>query len=145
LSNGWNTVVHIVIELADTMEMETGTILGEAVIDCYNNSITPTGFDCGTWHGTVDDHSRPCNAVRRDGDLSDVECVLDNLAGNRDAVVVVGVDIKTTELVIARLPFARNAVWKNGTCWGRRVAASGCIGSSYAGADRASSGRAESS
>jgi hypothetical protein len=49
LRNRWNTIIHVVVKLTDTMEMDRSTVVLESVVDLDDNSITPAGFDRGAW------------------------------------------------------------------------------------------------
>jgi hypothetical protein len=58
LRNSRNSVVLTRVQLAESMEMETGAVMLEVVLDIHDNSIAPICSKSWSWVGSVDQHHR---------------------------------------------------------------------------------------
>lgn len=112
LSNGGNTIVHVVVQLSNTVEMDRCTIVVcKLVVNSDNDSVTPAGLDCRARHLSIDPHDWPCNTIWAKGRAGNVKVVVNNFASDWGDLVAVGVDIVTTELALT-LTGTRSAVWQ---------------------------------
>jgi hypothetical protein len=90
------------------MEMDTGSVLLELVVNGNNNGITPASSDSWTRHLPIDGETESVETIRRDGGVGDIESVCHDFAGYGRILIVVCVDIKATEClrVVTGLSFA---------------------------------------
>lgn len=123
LRNRWNTIVHIVVQLTDTVEMDGSTVVLEEIVDLYDNGITPAGLDCRTWHLAVDQHDKTLDSIRGSGGVGDIELICYNLTSDWSELVPVGVDVIPTELVSTWLAFTWCTVGEGacGQSWGSQA------------------------
>lgn len=115
LGDGSNAIVLVCVVLANTVEVDGGTVVLHGVGHMHNNSVTPItkveeqvsnciqGRGCGSdflrndgWarNCSVDRQDYPLHSIRSSGSVDNVEPVFSGNAGVRDLVVVVGGDIK---------------------------------------------------
>jgi hypothetical protein len=94
------------------MEMNTGSVLLQQVVDSNNYSVTPTSCDGWTRHLSIDEKPKSFDTVRRDSGVSDIEGVRHDLAGYGCILIVVCIDIEAAKRlgVATGLSFARRAV-----------------------------------
>lgn len=74
------TIIFRVVKLADAVDVDACAVVLQFVVDVYNYRITPIGFNDGTWQLSVDGKSDALYAIRGDGNIGDVEIVVNSPA-----------------------------------------------------------------
>lgn len=108
LSNTWNTVVGVGAQLANSVPMNSSTVIGHAVGNLDDNVVTPVALNCRTWDGgrasvVGDGKALAAGAVKVAGGIGDGQAVLAGFASIGPRCGVVTVDIEATA---PRLPVA---------------------------------------
>jgi hypothetical protein len=80
LSDRRYTIIFRVVKLADAVDVDACAVVLQFVVDVYNYRITPIGFNDGTWQLSVDGKSDALYAIRGDGNIGDVEIVVNSPA-----------------------------------------------------------------
>lgn len=141
LSNRRNTIVHVVVKLSNTMEMNRSTVVvRELVVDSNDDSITPAGLDWGSRHLSIDPHDWAFNAIRTKSRACDIKVVVDNIASNWCDLVTVVSNCVTTELISAWLAGAWSAVGQ-GSCGQSRSCQTRALGRGAAAANSGTAAR----
>lgn len=74
------TIIFRVVKLANAVDVDACAVVLQFVVDVYNYRITPIGFNDGTWQLSVDGKSDALYAIRADGNIGDVEIVVNSPA-----------------------------------------------------------------
>lgn len=110
LGDGWHAVHFVGVPLADTVEVNAGTVGCEVVHNSHLDSVTPVSLDQITGDLAVDDHGLPYNTIGGEERMANVKMALDDGTGKGPFVVVVGLKGETAVVVeVSRLTLARNA------------------------------------
>lgn len=120
LGDGSNAIVRVCVILANTVEVDGGTVVLHGVGHMHNDRVAPItkreeqvsnciqGRGCESvslrndgWARdcSVDRQDYPLHSIRSSGSVDNVEPVFSGNAGVRDLVVVVGGDIKVSPAV----------------------------------------------
>ena len=77
--------------LADAVEVETSSIVGQAVDEMDSDSIAPIGFNSWTWEATIDCEGVARDAVWGDRDVLQLEPVFHDNTSVWHFIVVIGI------------------------------------------------------
>jgi hypothetical protein len=85
--------------LPDTMPMDARAVVGQVVVDCDFEPISPIGSDNWSWVLIVDqhDHSLP-STVKIGRSVCDSQSIWNSFSGVRPLLVKVGCDRESTTL-----------------------------------------------
>lgn len=141
LSNRGNTIVHVVVKLTNSVEMNRSTVIvRELVVDSNDDSITPAGLDWWSRHLSINPHDWALNTVRAKSRACDIKVVVDNIASDWCDLVTVVSNLVTTELISSRLAGARCAVGQ-GSCGQSRSSQARALGRGAAAANSGTAAR----
>lgn len=80
LSDRGNTIVHVVVKLSNTVEMNRSTIVvRKLVVDSNNDGVTPAGLDWRARHLAIYPHNWAFNSIWSEARSSNIEVVVDNV------------------------------------------------------------------
>lgn len=95
LSNTWNTVLVVGVELTNTVPVDGGRIVGQGVVNCDLDGITPVANNGRSWNLTVDSKSRSWGSLVVPLNTGDGEVVFTNGASIWVCCVLIGVDVES--------------------------------------------------
>ena len=87
LGNGWHTIVHVVVQLTNTVEMDRCAVSCEKIVDLDNNCITPASSNGRAWRLAVDLHDETLYTIGGSGAVGDIELVEHDVASDWSVLV----------------------------------------------------------
>jgi hypothetical protein len=94
LGNTGNTVLVVGVELTNTVPVDGGRVVGQGVVNCDLDSVTPVANNGGSWNLAVDSKSRSCGSLVVPLDAGDGEVIFTNGASIWVGRVLIGVDVE---------------------------------------------------
>ena len=105
LSNTWNTILIVGIELTNTMPVDGGRIVSQGVVNRDLDSITPVAYNGGSWNLTIDGESRSWGSLIVPLNARNGKIVLTNSTSVWDGRVGISVDVESVTPLIS-------AIWR---------------------------------